>query len=89
MVERYPLLLKQSPFHFNPSLVTAKMSVRPDGSVTRHDYGKWVVRQGIPNGPRSLPVAQIFGDELIGTDAPPWNPVLCAQNKLLKLGTQA
>jgi len=78
IAEGYPFLLEQSSLHFNPSLVAAKMSVRPDRSVTRHDKGKWVVRQRIPHGPGSVLFPQIFCYELIGTDAPPRNPVLCA-----------
>jgi hypothetical protein len=89
IVEGYAFLLQQSPLHFEAPLVAAKMSVRANGSVTRHDKGKRVVCQGIPHGPRSVPFPQIFCDELIGTDAPPWNPVLCTKNKLLKLSTQA
>jgi hypothetical protein len=63
IVEEYPFRLEQSPLHFKTSLVAAKMSIRADGSVTRHDKGKRVVRQGIPHGPRPVPFPQIFCDE--------------------------
>ena len=54
IVEGYAFLFQQSPLHFKAPLVAAKMSVRANGSVTRHDKGKRVVRQGIPHGPRTI-----------------------------------
>ena len=87
-VKGYPFPIQQSPLHFKAALVTAKMSVRANGAVTRYNERKRVVRQSISYSPCAIRFAQMRCDESIGADAPSWDLMLRTQNSLLKPTTQ-
>lgn len=70
------------------ALVASKGSIATYGPVTGDDKGKRVVCQSIAHCSRAISFPQMSGDELIGADASPGNPVLGTQNTLLKLTSQ-
>ena len=81
------LLAQQGSLHVQSALIATETSVRPDGAVTRHDKGEWIVRQCVAYGSGSAGYTQILSDEFVGTDVPSRYRVFRAKNLLLELPT--
>lgn len=83
-VEGKPLHLEQGPLHGRSALEAAEAAVGADRPVAGDDQGKGVRRQGVADRPAGSRLAEKGGDETVGADAPPRDPVFGSENRLLE-----